>query len=103
MCNRKLRLVGLHINVYYSDDDSQRAARRIARCIQRLGYKTKFRNYRIVNCLATCSMPWPIDIVKLSQTYPECVRLEKQIVVVCLEIFIFLVMNPKFIRVLQSD
>jgi hypothetical protein len=74
----KFRLVGLHINVYDSDDDSQRAARRIARCIQRLGYKTKFRNYRIVNCLATCSMPWPIDIVKLSQTYPECVRLEKQ-------------------------
>jgi len=34
-------------------------------------------------------MPWPIDIVKLSQTYPECVRLEKQIVVVCVEIFIF--------------
>ncbi|CAF4374875.1 unnamed protein product, partial [Rotaria magnacalcarata] len=53
-----------------SEDDAERAARRIARCLQRLGYKTKFRNYRVVNCLATCSMPWPIDIVKLSRTYP---------------------------------
>jgi transcription initiation factor TFIID TATA-box-binding protein len=57
-----------------SEDDAQRAARRVARCLQRLGYKTKFRNFRVVNCLATCSMPWPIDIVKLSRTYSEYVR-----------------------------
>ncbi|CAF0976026.1 unnamed protein product [Adineta ricciae] len=62
-----------------SEDDAQRAARRVARCLQRLGFKTKFRNYRIVNCLATCSMPWQIDIVKLSQIYPECVSYEPEI------------------------
>lgn len=57
-----------------SEDDAQRAARRIARCLQRLGFKVKFRNYRVVNCLATCAMPWPIDIIKLSRSYPHCVR-----------------------------
>ncbi|CAF2971801.1 unnamed protein product [Rotaria sp. Silwood2] len=62
-----------------SEDDAQRAARRIARCLQRLGFKTKFRNYRIVNCLATCSMPWPIDIIKLSRMYPEYVSYEPEI------------------------
>ncbi|CAF4476461.1 unnamed protein product [Rotaria socialis] len=62
-----------------SEDDAERAARRIARCLQRLGYKTKFRNYRVVNCLATCSMPWPIDIVKLSRTYPGDVSYEPEI------------------------
>ncbi|CAF0984395.1 unnamed protein product [Rotaria sp. Silwood1] len=62
-----------------SEDDAQRAARRIARCLQRLGFKTKFRNYRIVNCLATCTMPWPIDIIKLSRMYPECVSYEPEI------------------------
>ena len=59
---------------FSSEDDAERAARRIARSLQRLGYKTKFRNYRVVNCLATCAMPWPIDIVKLNRTYPDCVR-----------------------------
>ncbi|CAF1423691.1 unnamed protein product, partial [Adineta steineri] len=62
-----------------SEDDAQRAARRVARCLQRLGFNTKFRNYRIVNCLATCSMPWTIDIVKLSRLYPECVSYEPEI------------------------
>jgi transcription initiation factor TFIID TATA-box-binding protein len=57
-----------------SEDDALRGARRIARSLQRLGFKVKFRHYRVVNCLASCSMPWPIDIVKLSRTYPECVR-----------------------------
>ena len=57
-----------------SEDDALRGARRIARSLQRLGFKVKLRHYRVVNCLATCKIPWPIDIVKLSQTYPECAR-----------------------------
>ncbi|UJR20742.1 hypothetical protein I4U23_023860 [Adineta vaga] len=62
-----------------TEDDAQRGARRVARCLQRLGFKTKLRNYRIVNCLATCSMPWQIDIGKLSRMYPECVSYEPEI------------------------
>ena len=30
------------------------------------GSKLNLRNYRVVNCLATCAMPWPIDIEKLT-------------------------------------
>ncbi|CAF3747878.1 unnamed protein product [Adineta steineri] len=62
-----------------SEDDARRGARRIARSLQRLGFKTHFRHFRVVNCLATCTMPWPIDIVKLSRTYSECVSYEPEI------------------------
>ena len=90
-----------------SEDDAQRAARRIARVLQRLGFKTKFRNFRVVNCLATCAMPWPIDIVKLSRTYPEYVRYRGKnpwlILSRAYPPFSVVVTNPKFIRVLQSD
>jgi transcription initiation factor TFIID TATA-box-binding protein len=61
-----------------SEDDARRGARRIARSVQRLGFRIKFRHFRVVNCLATCSMPWPIDIVKLSRTYSECVSYEPE-------------------------
>lgn len=62
-----------------SEDDARRGARRIARSLQRLGFKVKLRHYRVVNCLATCAMPWPIDIVKLSRLYPEYVSYEPEI------------------------
>ncbi|CAF1231221.1 unnamed protein product [Adineta ricciae] len=62
-----------------SDDDARRGARRIARSLQRLGFKVHLRHYRVVNCLASCSMPWPIDIVKLSRLYPESVSYEPEI------------------------
>ncbi|CAF2671085.1 unnamed protein product [Rotaria sp. Silwood2] len=62
-----------------SEDDSRRGARRIARSLQRLGFKVKFRHYRVVNCLATCTMPWPIDIIKLSRIYSESVSYEPEI------------------------
>ncbi|CAF0896506.1 unnamed protein product [Rotaria sp. Silwood1] len=62
-----------------SEDDARRGARRVARSLQRLGFKTKFRHYRVVNCLATCTMPWPIDIIKLSRMYPENVSYEPEI------------------------
>ncbi|CAF3418870.1 unnamed protein product [Rotaria sp. Silwood1] len=77
--SQRLGIGQMYAATYSSEDDAQRAARRIARCLQRLGYKTKFRNYRIVNCLATCTMPWPIDIIKLSRMYPECVSYEPEI------------------------
>ncbi|CAF2137117.1 unnamed protein product [Rotaria magnacalcarata] len=62
-----------------SEDDARRAARRVARSLQRLGFKVKFRHFRVVNCLATCMMPWPIDIIKLSRSYSDTVNYEPEI------------------------
>ena len=78
MCRRKtsssITLTCTLLLITSSEDDARRGARRIARSLQRMGYKVKFRHYRIVNCLATCMMPWPIDIIKLSRMYPDSVR-----------------------------
>lgn len=45
------------------------AARRYARCLQKLGFNVRFHNFRVVNVLGTCSMPWGIKIVAFSECY----------------------------------
>ncbi|KAH8235424.1 hypothetical protein KR032_000172 [Drosophila birchii] len=45
------------------------AARRYARCLGKLGFPTRFQNFRIVNVLGTCSMPWAIKIVNFSERH----------------------------------
>lgn len=45
------------------------AARRYARMLQKLGFRTKFNNFRVVNVLGTCSMPWAIKITHFSERY----------------------------------
>lgn len=50
-----------------SEDQSKIAARRFARCLQKLGFKTRFTNFRIVNVLGTCSMPFAIKINAFSE------------------------------------
>ncbi|XP_052864015.1 uncharacterized protein LOC128270647 [Anopheles cruzii] len=52
-----------------SEDQAKVAARRYSRCLQTLGYNVRLRNFRIVNVLGTCSMPWGIMIVNFSERY----------------------------------
>lgn len=52
-----------------SEDQSKIAARRYARVLQRLGYKTRFTNFRVVNVLGTCSMPFAIRILAFSEKH----------------------------------
>ncbi|XP_055684357.1 uncharacterized protein LOC129790710 isoform X2 [Lutzomyia longipalpis] len=52
-----------------SEDQAKIAARRYARCLQKLGFNVRFRNFRVVNVLGTCSMPWGIKIVNFSEKY----------------------------------
>lgn len=47
------------------------AARRFARCLQKLGFNVRFHNYRVVNVLGTCSMPFSIRISSFSQMHRE--------------------------------
>lgn len=42
------------------------AARRVARVLQKMGFKVKFTAFRIVNVLGTCIMPFGIKIHEFS-------------------------------------
>lgn len=54
-----------------SEDLAKIAARKYARKIQKMGYKVKFSNFRVVNVLGTCSLPFALDIIKFSREHKE--------------------------------
>lgn len=54
-----------------SEDQARIAARRFARCLQKLGFNVRFNNYRVVNVLGTCSMPFAIKINSFSERHKE--------------------------------
>ncbi|XP_020808509.1 uncharacterized protein LOC110184356 [Drosophila serrata] len=55
------------------------AARRYARCLGKLGFPTRFQNFRIVNVLGTCSMPWAIKIVNFSERHRKKASYEPEL------------------------
>lgn len=54
-----------------SEDQAKVAARRYARALQKLGFQVRFRNFRVVNVLGTCRMPFGIRIIAFSNKYRE--------------------------------
>lgn len=62
-----------------SEDQAKVAARRYSRCLQKLGFNVRFRNFRIVNVLGTCSMPWGIMIVNFSEKYKKDASYEPEL------------------------
>lgn len=53
-----------------SEEEAKIASKRIARIIQRLGYNgVKFCNFKIVNVLGSCSLPFSIKIIPFSEKY----------------------------------
>lgn len=54
-----------------SEDQAKIAARRYARALQKLGFETRFQNFRVVNVLGTCRMPFGIRIISFSKKYKE--------------------------------
>lgn len=62
-----------------SEEQAKIAARRYARCLQKLGFSAKFNNFRVVNVLGTCSMPWAIKIVNFSEKYKKDASYEPEL------------------------
>lgn len=62
-----------------SEVQAKVAARRYSRCLEKLGFNVRFRNFRIVNVLGTCSMPWGIMIVNFSEKYKKDASYEPEL------------------------
>jgi len=54
-----------------SAEQAKVAARKFARILQKLGFRVHFNNFRIVNVLGTCSLPFNIRINQFSINHPE--------------------------------
>lgn len=54
-----------------SEVEAKIAARRFARALQKLGFKVRFNNFRVVNVLGTCSMPFAVKIISFSQAHRD--------------------------------
>lgn len=63
-----------------SETDAKIASRRVARIIQKLGYhNVTFGGYRIVNVFGSCSLPFPVDIVRFSRKYRTLAQYEPEL------------------------
>jgi len=54
-----------------SEDFAKVAARKFARKIQKMGFRVRFSNFRVVNVLGTTSMPFSINIANFSRDRKE--------------------------------
>lgn len=53
--------------------DAYKAARRFCRLLQKMKFKVRLSNYRVVNVLASCSMAFDIDLNKVANEFrQEC-------------------------------
>ncbi|CAO1375977.1 unnamed protein product [Diamesa serratosioi] len=62
-----------------SEDQARAAARRYARILQNLKFRVRFNNYRVVNVLGTCKMPWAIKIVQFSEKHKKHASYEPEL------------------------
>nr|CAB3266857.1 TATA-box-binding protein-like [Phallusia mammillata] len=52
-----------------SDDNAKKAAKKIARRLQKIGFKVRFSEFKVVNVLAVSKMPYAIDINEFSRAH----------------------------------
>uniref|UniRef100_H2Y7Y2 TATA box-binding protein-like 1 n=1 Tax=Ciona savignyi TaxID=51511 RepID=H2Y7Y2_CIOSA len=50
-----------------SSDNAKKSAKKFARRLSKIGFRVKFADFRVVNVLAVCKMPYAIDINQFSR------------------------------------
>ena len=54
-----------------SEEDSRLAARKYARIVQKLGFPTKFKDFKIQNMVGSCDVKFPIRLEGLVLTHSQ--------------------------------
>ncbi|KAF4518637.1 hypothetical protein B566_EDAN005964 [Ephemera danica] len=62
-----------------TEDCAHLAARRIARSLQQIGFNARFSNYRVVNVLGSCTMPFNIKIAPFSERHRTVASYEPEL------------------------
>ncbi|XP_075584842.1 uncharacterized protein LOC124498653 [Dermatophagoides farinae] len=62
-----------------TEESAKCASRKVARTLQKLGYPVKFRNYRIVNVLGACRLPFGIKIHEFSDSHRPIASYEPEL------------------------
>lgn len=83
MISFEITTIGLTLAVYiycflfdiYSEPFAKIAARKFARQLQKIGFDVRFSNFKVVNVLGTCSLPFKIKVADFARKYPREVRL----------------------------
>ena len=61
--------------VFYSEAGAHQAARRFARKLQKMGFRVRFANYRVVNVLGTCFLPFAVKLSRFAEANRSSARL----------------------------
>lgn len=62
-----------------SNEMAKKAGRRFARLLQKLGFRVKFTNFRVVNVLGTSTMPFGINIIQFAKKYQGIASYEPEL------------------------
>jgi hypothetical protein len=57
-----------------SDEDAKKACRRMARCLQKLGFNVRMRRFRITNVLGNVTLPFGIKLAPFTENHPKICR-----------------------------
>jgi len=61
------------------EEDAKKGCRRVARILSRLGYKVRFRRFRVVNILASCVFPFAIKLIQFAKDHAKDAEYEPEI------------------------
>jgi transcription initiation factor TFIID TATA-box-binding protein len=62
-----------------SEENAKKAARRIGRILQKMGFKVRFSSFRVVNVLGIVNLPFGIKIAQFTECYPRICSYEPEL------------------------